>query len=579
VHDDRLGLLLREPTAGKQGRFTLLGKLSANEDPSVEGSVEVEGASSDLSHVLLSVAAEPHQLWPGDATAPGAASLYEYRDNSGHEPALVGVRNAGAPPWEAGATHINEGAQLISSCGTEYNAVSANGERVYFTAKACPGGPATNEIYVRVNGEHTVGVSEPSKQDCAECDTSETAQEQAPEGASFAGGSVDGTKILFATRQPLLKGASGNGLYQYDSGAPEGQRVKLITPDLAAVTATAVDETRVYFQTETVLQPAARNGNGEQAAAGQPNIYVYDTQSGQLSFVGQDAGGNPHVTADGRYLVFESTRRYPDTNNTSSVNQLFEYDAETGLITRVSIGQRSPGVTYECPTTGHPEAGYDCDGNTDNTNDEPKVTETGTAEKVVGVLKGLTVAEDGTVAFTSPLPLTPGAVQGQPIINESHQSENVYEYHDGNVYLISPADEENPLELVLDHSRLLGIDPSGRDIYFMSTDSLVPQDTDTQSSWYDARIGGGFPAPASPLGCSGSTCQRAAPTPPALPAQGGSETARPGENVLALAAPATSAKPKPPAKCKRGYVRKAGRCVKKKTRKATRASRKGRATR
>jgi len=72
----------------------------------------------------------------------------------------------------------------------------------------------------------------------------------------------------------------------------------------------------------------------------------------------------------------------------------------------------------------------------------------------------------------------------------------------------------------------------------------VPQDTDTQYSWYDAREEGGFPAPALEAGCSGEACQGAPGVPPGLPSLGGSAVTAGGGN-LPPPPPATKAKAKP----------------------------------
>jgi hypothetical protein len=98
--------------------------------------------------------------------------------------------------------------------------------------------------------------------------------------------------------------------------------------------------------------------------------------------------------------------------------------------------------------------------------------------------------------------------------------ENIYEYRAGNVYLISPGGEAVPFDL-RDGSRLWGIDRSGHDVFFATNESLVPQDTDTQSSWYDARELGGFPAPNGQPSCREDACQgppSVAPTLPSVPA-------------------------------------------------------------
>jgi hypothetical protein len=561
----------------------------------------------DATHIVFSVVARLKQLWPGDNTEDREVvdpspypydpngfnvSLYEYRGVGSGEPVLVGVKNEGVAPWAPGSAHVNEGAQLVSDCGTEYSGASADGERVFFRAlhrEGCTGSqPEVNELYARVGGQETVDISEPSTGptgDCEECD------ESVPMEAKFAGASEGGSEVFFTSEQGLLPGANGVSLYEYDFDASEADhRVKLVAADITALVRqsgetpaqfvrVAADGTRVYFESEQVWT-GGPNGNGEMPAGGVPNLYVYDTESEGSAFVAQDDGDEEFkrqsfdVTDDGQYAVFRTASDLVGTNDRSTVPQLFEYDAVTGGVVRVSSGQ-SAGAGYLCGVTGRVE-GFDCDGNTEVEEDTPK-----------DVQKGVdSVSGDGTVVFTSELPLAPGAVQGRRYYNAEHttlraETENVYEFSGGQVYLISSGDEPSPAlyqGIESGQTRLFGIDESGGDVFFSSADNLVPQDLDSQSSWYDARVDGGFPGPVEPAVCSGEACQSAAPAVPVF--------AAPGSNTLTgsgnLAPPAESkpaVKPaaKPKAKpCKKGFVKKKNRCVKAKSKAKAKKSAKGR---
>ena len=233
------------------------------------------------------------------------------------------------------------------------------------------------------------------------------------------------------------------------------------------------------------------------------------------------------TTPNGQFLVFVNARHLTGAEDTSTVGQVFEYNAQTESLVRVSAGQKSAGFP----------AGYGDNGNTTSAEDAPRILQTPDyhLEMVpTDPSRGLSLSEGGAVFFTSADALTPQAVAGR---------ENVYEYHEGNVYLISPGDEAVPAQLP-DGTRLLGTDEPGGDVFFSSTDSLVPQDTDTQASWYDARIGGGFPPPPSPVGCLEDACRGPLSASPSLSLAGGSETAVSGEN-LAPPPPTLASKPKP----------------------------------
>lgn len=567
---DGYTLGVREAAGGGKGRFTLLGPVVApghgHNIDSVQHSEQayyVTGASADLTHVLLSVVAEHKQLWPGDTTLEGErlreyegddrSSLYEYRLGGSDEPVLVGVRNSG--PLH-GSPHINEQADLISQCGIGANAISASGEVVYFTASAANQGPeakhcnaqgegtgpAVNELYARVGGSQTVDISEPSTGpggDCESCDESE------PKAAVFQAASEDGSKMFFTTEQELLAGAKGNSLYEYDFDAASGRRVSLLAAEVTDVTATSRSGARVYFESGAVLSAAANghgetvNGNGEPAELEQANLYVYGTETGDTAFVAQ-AVEREETTRDGQFLAFSSARRLKGTNDTSEAGQLFEYDAETGTVLRVSVGQKSA-TGYECPATKAFEEGYDCDGNTTIGEDEPKMASRLGVAGPSAATSGLSLSEGGVVVFSSELALTPQALSGEPSAYAG-RTENVYEYRANNVYLISPADEAAPL---VRQQRVLGVDESGRDVFFGTTDSLVPQDTDTQYSWYDAREDGGFPAPVAAPGCMGEACEGPVSPTPVLAAPSSTTLTGPGNLAPADTPPLVTVNPKP----------------------------------
>lgn len=110
------------------------------------------------------------------------------------------------------------------------------------------------------------------------------------------------------------------------------------------------------------------------------------------------------------------------------------------------------------------------------------------------------MSSDGAyVFFTSEDGLTPQAEAG---VN------NVYEYHNGRVSLISDG-HDSATTLGRPAVRLFGTDESGQDVYFTTGDRLLPQDTDTQVDIYDARINGGFPPQPSEPACADDACQGA----------------------------------------------------------------------
>jgi hypothetical protein len=252
------------------------------------------------------------------------------------------------------------------------------------------------------------------------------------------------------------------------------------------------------------------------------------------------------TTPDGHFLAFASARDLTGGEDTSTVGQVFEYNAQTGALTRVSVGQ-CRGSGTGCVASER----FNDNGGTTN----PLYAARMLSPDYFGSLaatqaaSALSLANDGRVFFTSSLALTPEAVTGrEAVTHESNgevghkvEGENVYEYREGDVYLISPGDEAVPLQV--EAPRLLGTDESGEDTFLFTADALVPQDTDTQASWYAARTGGGFPAPVSPVVCSGDACQGPpAATPSAPIAASATQTA--GENLAPVSPTAGNPKPK-----------------------------------
>ncbi len=533
-------LAVREPVAGEAGRFTLLGPMVApGYEPGVTNQYEqyedyVLGASADLSHVFFLVRAEHKQTWPGDQTAEGDQSLYEYALGEGKEPQLVGVSNDG--PLE-GRPAVNDGAALESDCGTAFDGVTGTGEAevVYFTAlhvEGCSASqPPVNELYARVDGSRTVKIS-------------------GSEAATFDGSSEDGSKVFFT---------EAGKLYEYITAEA---KTLLLTSSITGKPLISQDGGRVYFSSpEVFTNNTEPNGNGESASetAGE-KLYVVDTQAGHtgLAFVAGEAGPS-QTTHDGSYLLLSSARDLRGTNDHSEpVGQLFEYQALTGKVARVSVGQKSA-AGYECPATKAIEAGYNCDGNTENSGYEPLTQGFSgiDAEEFTKLISDTAqpeapatdraIAENGAVVFRSDLALTPQATPGAP---------NAYEYREGQIYLVSPVLDEvygfgNPM-----------IDESGRDIFFSTLEGLVPQDTDGQASVYDSRSEGGFPAPPVAPSCSGEACQGPAGAPPTFGSPE-STVVGPSGNLAPPAEPRPTAKPKASVKrCKKGYTKHKGKCVK-----------------
>ncbi len=543
----------------------------------------IASASRDLSHIVFSL--DGSVGWNGDPTLAGRNDLYEYVGTGKSEPVMVAV--TGGP----GST------ELIGQCGavvggptpsSEFNAVSEDGDIVFFTPVArdhdiaCGGAaPAVAELYARVSESETVAVSVPEcLSGCAAGPLSDSV---------FAGASHDGSKVYFLSTQKLTEQASEDGtggdtadrkagsgcqqaqgtgcnLYEYDFSKPIGERLMAVsagssTPHVQGVVRISEDGSHIYFVAQGKLTNEV-NARGEEAQAGMNNLYVFEpglSAEGRVRFVtgkliasDQELWGSVYgldsrpaqATPDGAHLVFESHADLTSDDTSEGVWQVFEYDATTGTLRRISVGN----------------GGFNNNGNTN----EYDATIPGTRfVSEVGALPApLALSNDGKyVFFQSVNHLTAG--MGSP--KSGNATRNVYEYHEGAVYLIYRGDGYE----VSFFGPFLGTSATGSDAFFQTIDKLAPEDTDTQPDIYDARIKGGRSLQTvlercqaeSCLGGLGGAAVLGVPGSATLTGDGNLTpfpTTRPGPKVI---------RKKPLAKCVKGRKRDHGRCVKAKTRK------------
>jgi hypothetical protein len=524
--------------------------------------IDPRGESADLSHIVYrtKLTGGGYRFWPFDTTQETGDSedLYEFVGTDNTAPMLVGVDDAGDLISDCGT--VLGGGRLVEGHHrlTVHNAMSSDGEVVFFTAEACGSSPPVNELFARVdNGQpdaHTVAISEPSPEDCSACDTS--AGTVGP--AIFEGASSDGSKVFFLTEQPLLGGDTSMNLYEYDFDAPAGERIIRVSggdgtvsdpiAEVEGVVQSSEDGSHVYFVAHGVLTTTP-NSQGQVARQGANNLYVFERDAqhpaGRTGFIaglssvdanlwseGNAGERGSNVTADGRFLVFTSATEHLTSDDTSAAAQVFEYDAQTGSLVRVSIGQ----------------GGYNDNGNTNAVPASIVAPDYSFQSNSDSYWSELSVSADGSyVFFQSADGLTPQALNQKVIAEEEGglkkvYANNIYEYHDGSVYLISDGHDLAELDGGSD-VLLLGTDESGGDVLFTTSDVLAPTDIDTDLDVYDARIDGGFPVPVVVPACSGDECQGALSPAPVLLAPG-SEFQAGGNPPLAAPAPAVAAKPK-----------------------------------
>jgi hypothetical protein len=243
--------------------------------------------------------------------------------------------------------------------------------------------------------------------------------------------------------------------------------------------------------------------------------------------------GTSRVSADGTRLLFVSTVPLTEYDNTDEEtkaldSQVYLYDATgAGSLTCVSCN----------PTFARPIGPSSVSGAVAN----------GSATGSTELYKPRALSSDGRRAYF---------VSGDAIgLTDTNKAPDVYQWEaqgtgsctraGGCTSLISSGRSAEGAAFV-------DAAADGSDVFFVTDGSLVPSDP---GAWdlYDARVGGGFPVPSPPIPCLGDACQPL----PSEPVDPTLTTLLTGPGNPAVRYPGTKG-------CKKGFVKRKGRCVKKK---------------
>jgi hypothetical protein len=497
---------------------------------------------------------------PLDQT-PNFADVFFGSNNSLRGRSVREISGAGGPAEALRPVSVVAGETIVATLGngdgpggTLFHAVSNDGAVIFFNGSGV--------LYARVNGRTT---------------SPKTLKLGA---VVFRGASEDGSKVFF--------NGAGEELYMDVIDSKPGEATVtnkvLLTPGApGSYLRSGDDGSHVYFDSQGVFAGNV-NENREKAEAGKENLYVYEPDPEhpggyRTAFIaqarpGSDSRGDIEAQVNGcpsrelgeaeepgceggRFFVFATAAKItPD--DTGSAQQVFEYDAKSGRLARVSTG----------------EGGYDENGNAGAGGARIAAPEFAAAEgrTQAELFEESTraVSDDGsTVLFSAARALSPRAVNDlQP---QQPGPVDVYESHEGRVSLISTGhsltSDEQP-----------AITHSGRDVFFTSTEDILPQKSDGLKGLWDARIEGGFPAAlVEEGGCNGDACQGPPSVPNLLGAGASATFSGLGNPAPPASTPAVKPRPKAkPKQCKKGYVKNKKKCVKRK-KTAKKASHAGRA--
>jgi hypothetical protein len=614
-----------EPLPGSfEPLFTTSPCLPANEFGSLENNalaheVIFDGGNAGtdtvavFSHLLFEADAELPSSPPTEACRAGN-DLYDWFGGWRY---LVNVLPNGRT--EPSATFGRQGPSTngFVSPGTS-DAISADGSRIYWSAvEAVKVGGEYEErpkaLYVRENdtqaeseieGEQCV---EPAKACTVQVDASALPGTQSKKDAEGGGGqfwtaSSDGSRVLFTDEKRLTAGSTAEAgdpdLYEYDLGAPEGERLNDLSisgkpepgahADVQGVVGTSDEGSYVYFVADGVLAEGAAPGDcdGQDEASQTCNLYVrHDgttkfiaTLSGEDGDFTHGTGGNDgdwqadpghrtaEVTPDGHSVVFMSRRPLTGYDNVLEgvpLTEVFVYNTETDRI-----------VCASCNPSGESPV-------------VPSLPEY--AKNIAGIWGSFLpvsdslddyqprlISEDGDrVFFNSIESLVPQAENGLPhtvsgllnVYEWEAQGEGSCREEGGCVYLLSGGQST-------DNSYLIDASANGSDVFFVSRAQLVTADHGDNDVLYDARVGG-VKSPAEGE-CLGAGCQGASPASPIFATPASVTFDGTGNFPLTT----QHSEIPPPPKCAKNKKLSRGKCVKKTKPKGKRAKKKpGRASR
>lgn len=492
-------------------------------------------ASSDLGHVVFS---EEAMLTP---RAPAGLALYEW---SGSNDYLVSVLPDGEPVDGMPANRSIDGLTSFT------HMVSSDGETVFFYYDG--------DLYARLHAGHEEAVGrvcssgEPGGACTVQVDAAQTGASGPGGAGTFVYASEDGSRVFFTDENKLTVNATATSkapdLYEYDveTGTLTDLTVSATGPaNVLGFSGGSADGSYIYFVATGVLSGAQENDFGAVAVRNRPNLYLW--HAGTTTFIAtlegepnqdlgdwQDGDANPsieHNTGDltarvspnGQYIAFNSVAQLTGYENEQAESSECEEAGEAGRCREVflySAGENQLSCASCVPSGTQPTGPAAISG---------AMSMLLTPESTLYLQRNVT--DDGRVFFDTRSTLVPAATNGEV---------NVYEYENGAVSLISSGTGSGASEFI-------EASESGDDVFFATSQGLVRGDTDNQSSVYDARVDGGFPAGQSEI-AHGSGCESAEackPPPAEPPVQLAAASARlsAGGNLLAPPVPVTPVEP------------------------------------
>ncbi len=597
---------------------------------SVHQIASIEGETSETPFAGVAVANDGSYVFfestlpvaTASGAAPGVRNLYRW-DSTTDAVSVVGKlpsseKGGAAPstgsfggayawypeqePWTGGATN----GQYVQAI----HAVGPDGGQIYFTA-AQSGEAESGQIYLRrgLNSSTPSTVAVSKANDGIVDPVVEEEYFGVPFPAAFQEATADGTRAFFTSPQKLTADAAtgpydqGNDLYIYDTNADPSHPLVDVTGGLE--TADNPNGARVegllgINTAGTVGYFVGRGAVATGATSGEPNIYRFE----------EVASGQFHLT----FVATLSTENYYSNDARNWSNGTYrEGFLETGSsfygrTARVSQNGESLLFSSVAPLTGYDNKGcgteepyklrcselflysqqsqeitcISCDPSGEAAKGSADLTTTWLNVSTLQIPLGRppishmtrNLSSDGDqIFFQSPDPLVAGdqnsstcryLLDHQGVIRSLATCTDTYEWeapgtpggsctkaevNGGCLYLLSSGASQDPADFI-------DASTDGSNVFMATSEPLVPTDRDQLYDLYDLRTDGGlagqFALPATP--CENEGCKSPAVQPNAPASAGTSSFVGPGNQTKS-------------AKCKKGYVKSHGKCVKKKQKK------------
>jgi hypothetical protein len=544
------------------------------------------GATADHSGLVFESKAA---LVAGAKASSGGVGHENIYESFGGQLYLVNVLPGSKPKADPDATvgsladegTLQTGGGSLPAVGAS-NVVSADGSRVFWTDLA------TGIVYVRENA-----IQEPSAVEAGQCiEPAQACTLQVSAGAAtYQTATSDGHYAYYTEGGQLWRFDIQTDTREALAGAGAGVQ------GVIGVNETGPDGSYLYFVAAAGLSPGAEARKCESAQHGGTaqekkeeaegsappgrgcNLYLLhegatilvavllagdnEFEAGNVNFSSAVKGDwrpvlgyhAAQLTPSGHRLVFMSERRLTSYDNlakndvcspigqggnqpTHSCAEIYLYDAEADPQAAISC--------VSCNPTGTPPV------KSLNEAREGRTTYLPGNFSAPGLthMRRWISADGRRVFFDTDQPLSPADTNGLQDVYEWEQQgtgscgKGSPFNNGGCLYLLSSAAPTSA-------STLVDSSINGADAFFITRAALAASDGDEKPDLYDARVEGGFPAPARSIPCEAESCKEPLAAPPASQSPGSSTFSSPGNEPGK-------------APCGKGAVRKRGKCVPKK---------------